>query len=62
MGGAGGADRTGRDHVRVSRGKAARPQGAEWEEALDRWRELPSDADATFDEHVRIEVAELAPR
>jgi 3-isopropylmalate/(R)-2-methylmalate dehydratase large subunit len=43
-------------------GRPRAPQGAEWERALERWRELPSDDGAVYDEHVRIDVASLAPQ
>jgi 3-isopropylmalate/(R)-2-methylmalate dehydratase large subunit len=43
-------------------GRPAAPTGAEWERALDRWRELASDADAEFDRDVEIDVRELAPQ
>jgi 3-isopropylmalate/(R)-2-methylmalate dehydratase large subunit len=38
------------------------PHGAEWERALDRWRALASDEDATYDRHELIDVADLAPQ
>jgi 3-isopropylmalate/(R)-2-methylmalate dehydratase large subunit len=43
-------------------GRPAAPRGAEWEQALDRWRTLRSDDDATFDREVEIDVAELEPQ
>jgi 3-isopropylmalate/(R)-2-methylmalate dehydratase large subunit len=43
-------------------GRPAAPAGAEWERALDRWRELASDDDAEFDRDVEIDVRELAPQ
>ena len=43
-------------------GRPAAPQGADWERALDRWRELRTDDDATFDTEVEIDVAELEPQ
>jgi 3-isopropylmalate/(R)-2-methylmalate dehydratase large subunit len=43
-------------------GRPAAPKGAEWERALDRWRELVGDEDAVFDRDVEIEVHELAPQ
>jgi 3-isopropylmalate/(R)-2-methylmalate dehydratase large subunit len=43
-------------------GRPAAPLGAEWEAALDRWRELASDEDAVFDRDVEIDVRELAPQ
>ena len=42
----------GRDHA---------PKGAAWEQALDYWRTLPTDAGATFAEEVVLEAADLAP-
>jgi 3-isopropylmalate/(R)-2-methylmalate dehydratase large subunit len=44
------------------KGRPAAPQGAEWERALDRWRELPSDADAVFDREVELDVSTLLPQ
>ena len=43
-------------------GRPGAPQGADWEQALDRWRELRTDDDATFDTEVVIDVAELEPQ
>jgi 3-isopropylmalate/(R)-2-methylmalate dehydratase large subunit len=43
-------------------GRPAAPKGAEWEQALERWRELASDEDAVFDRDVEIDVRELAPQ
>jgi 3-isopropylmalate/(R)-2-methylmalate dehydratase large subunit len=43
-------------------GRPAAPKGAEWERALDRWRELLGDEDAVFDRDVEIDVRELAPQ
>jgi 3-isopropylmalate/(R)-2-methylmalate dehydratase large subunit len=43
-------------------GRPCAPQGAEWERAIDRWRALASDADGRYDQHVEIDVAELAPQ
>jgi 3-isopropylmalate/(R)-2-methylmalate dehydratase large subunit len=43
-------------------GRPAAPKGAEWERALDRWRELVSDEDAVFDRNVEIDVRDLAPQ
>jgi len=42
----------GRDHA---------PKGAAWEEALDYWRSLPTDAGATFDKEVVLDAGDLAP-
>jgi 3-isopropylmalate/(R)-2-methylmalate dehydratase large subunit len=43
-------------------GRPGAPRGADWEQALDRWRELRTDDDATFDTEVVIDVAELEPQ
>ena len=43
-------------------GRPAAPKGAEWEQALDGWRTLASDEDASYDRDVEIEVRELAPQ
>jgi 3-isopropylmalate/(R)-2-methylmalate dehydratase large subunit len=43
-------------------GRPAAPRGADWERALDRWRELATDEDAQFDRDVGIDVRELAPQ
>ena len=42
-------------------GRPHAPHGAEWERALDDWRSLPTDDDATFDTDVTIDAAELRP-
>src|SRR5439155_2514680 len=38
------------------------PKGELWERALDAWRALASDADASFDEEIVVEVTGLAPQ
>jgi 3-isopropylmalate/(R)-2-methylmalate dehydratase large subunit len=43
-------------------GRPAAPTGSEWERALDDWRALASDPDATYDSEFAIDVAELAPQ
>jgi 3-isopropylmalate/(R)-2-methylmalate dehydratase large subunit len=43
-------------------GRPAAPEGAKWEAALDRWRELRSDPDAAFDRTIRIDVSALKPQ
>ncbi|HEY7381509.1 MAG TPA: 3-isopropylmalate dehydratase large subunit [Gaiella sp.] len=43
-------------------GRPRAPQGADWERALERWRELPSDEGAAYDTHVTIDVEALAPQ
>ncbi|MFM8999695.1 MAG: 3-isopropylmalate dehydratase large subunit, partial [Actinomycetota bacterium] len=42
-------------------GRPHAPTGVEWERALDRWRALPSDPDATFDRELVIDAATLRP-
>jgi len=43
-------------------GRPAAPQGADWERALEGWRELRTDDDAVFDTEVEIDVAKLEPQ
>jgi len=43
-------------------GRPGAPQGAAWEQALDRWRSLPSDPGAAYDRTVEIEVSSLKPQ
>jgi 3-isopropylmalate/(R)-2-methylmalate dehydratase large subunit len=42
-------------------GRKYAPKGAAWEAALDDWRTLVTDADATFDSEVLIDAATLEP-
>ena len=44
------------------KGRPAAPQGADWDAAVERWRALRSDDDATFDREVEIDVSELRPQ
>jgi 3-isopropylmalate/(R)-2-methylmalate dehydratase large subunit len=37
------------------------PKGADWERALEHWRSLVTDPDATFDEEVTLDAAGLRP-
>jgi 3-isopropylmalate/(R)-2-methylmalate dehydratase large subunit len=43
------------------KGRPHAPQGAAWDAAVARWRELPSDADAHFDREVRIDATVVKP-
>jgi 3-isopropylmalate/(R)-2-methylmalate dehydratase large subunit len=43
-------------------GLPAAPGGAAWERALDEWRTLRTDADASFDREIEIDVSELEPQ
>jgi 3-isopropylmalate/(R)-2-methylmalate dehydratase large subunit len=42
-------------------GRPHAPAGADWERALDAWRELPTDPDAAFDREVTLDATELRP-
>jgi len=42
-------------------GRPFAPTGAEWEQALDAWRALTTDADAAFDKEVVFDAAALRP-
>ncbi|MGI8949310.1 MAG: 3-isopropylmalate dehydratase large subunit [Ornithinimicrobium sp.] len=42
-------------------GRPHAPQGADWDAALQAWRELRTDDDATFDAEVVLDAAELTP-
>jgi len=42
-------------------GREFAPQGADWDAAVDRWRGLPTDAGATYDRMVELDVSTLAP-
>jgi 3-isopropylmalate/(R)-2-methylmalate dehydratase large subunit len=43
-------------------GREFAPSGVDWERALDDWRSLASDPDATYDNHVVVELADLVPQ
>jgi 3-isopropylmalate/(R)-2-methylmalate dehydratase large subunit len=42
-------------------GRPFAPKGAEWDRALVRWRQLPTDEGASYDRQVRIDAAALEP-
>ena len=42
-------------------GRPRAPQGERWQAALDWWRQLPSDADATFEREVLLDAGDLPP-
>jgi 3-isopropylmalate/(R)-2-methylmalate dehydratase large subunit len=42
-------------------GREFAPKGAAWDDALARWKKLPSDADAHFDKSVTIDTSSLEP-
>lgn len=37
------------------------PQGADWDRAVERWKQLKSEPDATFDKEVRFDAADIEP-
>ena len=43
------------------RGRANAPAGAAWDDAVEHWRTLATDGDATFDKQVRLDGAEIFP-
>ncbi|MEJ7845200.1 MAG: 3-isopropylmalate dehydratase large subunit, partial [Acidimicrobiales bacterium] len=42
-------------------GRTHAPSGAAWDEAVERWRTLATDEDATFDTEVHLDAAEIRP-
>src|SRR3954466_5224994 len=44
------------------RGRPYAPKGDIWEQAVNAWRQLPSDPDAVFDREVSIDVAKIIPQ
>ena len=42
-------------------GRPFAPQGADWDAALQRWRQLPTDECATYEKSVSIDASELEP-
>jgi 3-isopropylmalate/(R)-2-methylmalate dehydratase large subunit len=42
-------------------GRPRAPQGADWERALERWKQLPTDAGARFDKEVEVDGSALEP-
>ena len=42
-------------------GRPHAPQGADWDAAVDRWRQLPTDEGATFDRSISFDAGELTP-
>jgi 3-isopropylmalate/(R)-2-methylmalate dehydratase large subunit len=43
------------------KGREYAPKGAAWERAVAHWRSIASDADATYDDVVRIDAKDIAP-
>ncbi len=42
-------------------GREYAPKGAAWDRALESWRKLPSDPEATYDKSITIDVSDLEP-
>jgi 3-isopropylmalate/(R)-2-methylmalate dehydratase large subunit len=42
-------------------GRPHAPRGAQWDAALEHWRALPSDPDASFDREITLDAAALSP-
>ncbi len=42
-------------------GRPHAPAGADWDAALDRWRDLPSDDGADYDRSITLDAGDLAP-
>lgn len=43
------------------KGREFAPKGAEWDKALEKWRQLPSDGDATYDKVVVYQAEDIEP-
>jgi 3-isopropylmalate/(R)-2-methylmalate dehydratase large subunit len=46
---------------RYLEGRPYAPKGRDWEKALDHWRSLPTDSDATFDRVVTLNAPDIEP-
>ena len=44
------------------KGRPKSPKGGQWEQAVARWRALPSDPGARYDNEVTIDAAAIAPQ
>jgi len=44
------------------KGRPQSPKGAQWEQAVEYWKSLPSDPGATYDEEVTLDVSEIVPQ
>lgn len=42
-------------------GREYSPRGSQWNDALDSWKSLQSDADAEFDEEIVLDASDMAP-
>jgi len=43
------------------KGRPYSPKGAAWDAAVERWKSFASDADATYDDVMKIDAADIAP-
>ncbi len=43
------------------KGRPYSPKGAEWDAAVERWQSFASDPDATYDDVMKIDAADIAP-
>lgn len=43
------------------KGREFAPKGAEWDKAVEEWRQLPSDADAEFDKELHFKASHIEP-
>ncbi|RMS69480.1 hypothetical protein ALP60_200169 [Pseudomonas savastanoi] len=48
--------------VEYVKGRPFAPKGAEWDLAVEAWKDLVSDADAVFDTVVRLDAAQIKPQ
>jgi len=48
--------------IEYVRGRPYAPTAAQWEQAVAQWRDLVSDADASFDREVHIDAASIQPQ
>ena len=44
------------------KGREYAPKGSDWDKAVEEWKKLYSDADATFDKEVTYQAEDIAPR
>ncbi len=44
------------------KGRPMAPKGAAWEQAVEHWKTLPSDADAQYDKEVSLAAGDVAPQ
>ena len=47
--------------IQYLNGRPMAPQGADWDAAVARWRQLPSDGDASFDREASIDSSKITP-